>query len=264
MSDETPQVGAGAGFDEVGAILEHSRGLADAAEGNLAAPVERCPGWTVADLVRHVTEVHWFWGTIAGERLAEPPDESRRPPPVPDERLVEEFRAGAERLAAVLRAADGSERVWTWAPAQQDIAFIRRHQVQEAAVHHFDAAHAARADAGAAGVTVAIAPAAAADAVSEFLTFSVSSDADPADPPRPDLDGRFSLVATDAAVTWDIGPGRLPGTVAFTTSSGATPPGEIVATASELLLWLYNRVELDTSAVPPELVARFRALCFTD
>ena len=36
------------------------------------------------------------------------------------------------------------------------------------------------------------------------------------------------------------------------------------ASAADLLLWLYGRVELDTSAVPAELLARFRALCFTD
>ena len=52
------------------AIARHSAGLADAADGNLAAAVEHCPGWTVADLVNHVTEVQWFWATIV-ERAAD-------------------------------------------------------------------------------------------------------------------------------------------------------------------------------------------------
>ncbi len=55
---------AAAGLDFTAEIALQSAALAEAAEGNLAAPVEHCPGWTVADLVRHVYEVHWFWGTI--------------------------------------------------------------------------------------------------------------------------------------------------------------------------------------------------------
>src|SRR5271166_2513187 len=112
-------------FDEVEAIAHHSAGLADAAEGNLAAPVEHCPGWSVADLVWHLTEVQWFWATIAGERLDEPPDESRRPPRGTDEELVADLRAASERLVGVLAEAGGAEHAWTWAPAQQDVAFIR-------------------------------------------------------------------------------------------------------------------------------------------
>jgi hypothetical protein len=36
------------------------------------------------------------------------------------------------------------------------------------------------------------------------------------------------------------------------------------ATGSDLLLWLYGRVDLDTSTVPADVLARFRALTFTD
>src|SRR4249920_1685836 len=114
-------------FDFTEAIAEHSAGFAAAADGNLDAEVEHCPGWTVADLVRHLTEVHWFWATIAEERLGTPPGADRLPAEPPRARLVENFRAGADWLVRVLRAASGSDPVWTWAPAQQDIAFIRRH-----------------------------------------------------------------------------------------------------------------------------------------
>ena len=37
------------------AIAEHSTGFAVATRDNLAAPVEHCPGWSVADLVWHLT-----------------------------------------------------------------------------------------------------------------------------------------------------------------------------------------------------------------
>src|SRR3982750_3413558 len=163
-------------FDRIAAITEHSAGFAEATRPNLAAKVEHCPGWSVADLVWHLSEVHWFWGTIVEERLAAPPEDSRRPPRPADEDLVDGFVSGAARLLQVLRQADQSASCWTWAPQQQDVAFITRHQVQEAAVHHWDAAHAA-------GMELVLDPVVAADCVEEFLTFSVSSDAHPVEPP---------------------------------------------------------------------------------
>ncbi len=246
----------GPGFDLVEAISRHSGGFADVAEGNLEAAVEHCPDWTVADLVWHLTDVHWFWGTIVEERLAAPPDEARRPSRPEDDGLVDGFRAGARRLVEVLGAADPTEHVWTWAPAQQDVAFVTRHQVQEAAVHHWDARHAA-------GEQLTIEPAVAADAIDEFLTFSLSTDADPADPPRPALDGTFVLRCADADAAWTVMDGRTPGTVA--TTRGAAPgESELAATASDLLLWLYGRVPAGPGALREDLVERFRALTFTD
>jgi uncharacterized protein (TIGR03083 family) len=238
----------------VAAIERHSAGFAEATRENLSAPVEHCPGWSVADLVWHLTEVHWFWATIAEERSASPPDESRCPPRADDAGLVGVFEAGAGRLADVLRAADQSAACWTWA-AQRDVAFVTRHQVQEAAVHHWDAVHAA-------GGALPIEPAVAADSVDEFLTFSVSSDADHEDPPGEPLAGTFVVRAADTGDAWTLTDGDLPGTVRV--SAGATAAPTLEAAAGDLLLWLYGRVDLDTSAVPADLLSRFRALCFTD
>lgn len=246
----------GPGFDFGDAIAEHSAGLAAAAEGDLDAPVEGCPGWTVADLVHHLTNAQWQWATVAAERLSAPPDETRRPSRAPRERLIEAFRAGADRMVLVLRSANGQDPVWTWAPAQQNIAFIQRHQVQEAAVHHWDAVHAA-------GGKMTIATAVAADSIQEFLTVSVSCDADPAEPALPALSGRFALRCQDSERSWTVTDGGSPGTVRYEEGAGVEVPG-VTATASDLLLWLYQRVALDTGSVPPDLIERFRALCFTD
>jgi uncharacterized protein (TIGR03083 family) len=243
-------------LDYLAAIAEHSAGFAAAARGNLDADVRHCPGWSVAELVEHLTEVHWFWAAIAEDRLSEPPDDSGRPAKAPREQLIEAFQAGADRLVTVLRAANGEDKVWTWAPAQQDIAFITRHQVQEAAVHHWDAVDAA-------GGTLVIAAPIAADSAAEFLTFSVSSDADPADPARPALNGRFGLRCTDAEAAWTIRDGDTPGTTTFDEGADAEVPA-VTATASDLLLGLYGRVDLNIAPVPSDLVQRFRALCFTD
>lgn len=242
-------------FDCIAAITQHSAGFAEATRGNLDARVEHCPEWSVADLVSHLTEVHWFWGTIVEELLDAPPDQSRRPARVADEDLVDTFVTGAARLVEVLREADQSAFCWTWAGWKQDVAFVTRHQVQEAAVHHWDAVNAA-------GDVLVIDPAVAADSIDEFLHFSVAAEDDPDDPPATRLDGAFTLRTTDTGDLWALSDGSRPGTVHV--ERGADAGTVVTGTASDLLLWLYGRVELDASAVPADLLARFRALCFTD
>jgi uncharacterized protein (TIGR03083 family) len=252
-----------AGFDPLAEIAEHSAGLARAAENNLEAPVEHCPGWTVADLVWHVTEVHWFWSTIVAELLPAPVEDGREPDrPVPGE-LIARFSAGAEHLVRVLRAADPAAACWTWA-SQQNAGFVLRHQVQEAAVHHWDAEHAA-------GHDIALGTAMSADAIDEFLTFSLSTvDGYHPEVPAPSLGSPLVLSASDAGMEWTITDDSLPGTVTF--STGAAEPGlvRITGTASDLLLWLYGRVPLPVTAgatgqqAAEELVARFRKQVFTD
>jgi uncharacterized protein (TIGR03083 family) len=238
------------------AITEHSTGFADAVAGNLDAPVEHCPGWTVADLTWHLTDVHWFWGTIVEGLLEAPPDEGLRPPRPDDAGLVAAFRAGAERLVRVLHEADQSAHCWTWAGWKQDVAFVTRHQVQEAAVHHWDAAHSA-------GASWAVDPPVAVDSVDEFLHFSVASDDDPDEPVKPPLDGTLAFRCSDTGDAWTLTDGARPGTAKV--SSGAAGGAPVVeAPASDLLLWLYGRTDVDTAAVEAELLQRFRDLCFTD
>ncbi len=238
-------------FDPLNAIATHAEGLASAAESNLDARVEHCPDWDVADLVAHITNVHWFWATIVEEKLQEPPAEERRPARAED--LLGALRANAERLVRVLGEADPATPVWTWAPDRMTAGFVLRHQVQEAAVHHWDAENAA-------GRALTIEALPAADAVDEFLAVSVASEAWPG---KGNLDGTFGMRTTDADGAWTITDGVTPHTLAVTPGLRDGIP-VLQASASDLLLWLYRRVELDTSAVPPDLVERFRSLTFTD
>jgi uncharacterized protein (TIGR03083 family) len=243
--------------------------LAKAARRNLDARVEHCPEWSVADLVWHVTEVHWFWGKIAAERITELPDEWRAPPVRPgDDVLVDGFLTGAEHLVAVLRDAEQSAPCWTWA-SQKDVAFITRHQVQEAAVHHWDAANAA-------GVDWTIEPKVAADAIEEFLTFSVSTEDDPID--RPPLAGHVWICPCydDDLPSWDITDGAIPGTIRWTADDGGRdvdgPRVGAHTDAASALLWLYARMTDHAFFEPSHgderfdqsLADRFRALCSTD
>lgn len=236
------------------AITTHSHGLAEAARDNLDAEVEHCPGWTVADLVWHVTEVHWFWKTIVAGRLDAPPDESLRPGREPDHRLVQAFLAGAADLVDTLRAADQATAVWTWAP-QRDVGFVTRHQVQEAAVHHWDAAFAASKD-------ISIEPDVAVDSIEEFLTFSLASGAERTELGADPLGQDLVLVSSDGHGTWSIKDAEPDGPMSWVRGSedGAAT---VTGTASDLLLWLYDRTELPVRADDQRLVERFRRLRFT-
>jgi uncharacterized protein (TIGR03083 family) len=255
------------------AIATYSRAFADAARGNMSAHVEHCPDWDVADLTWHLIGVQWFWAKIAEELAQEPPDRSGQPDrPVDGDELVALFEAGARRLTEVLARADQSAACWTWAP-QKDVAFITRHQVQEAAVHAWDAAHAA-------GRWLDIDPYTAADAVEEFLTVSLSTEQDPADPPRPALDGAIWVCACAGregpSPTWLITDGPTPGTVAWRSVPDGTEPADLAAGVplvgghadpAAFLLWLYGRISQpfegghsgDTS-----ILERLRGLSYTD
>jgi uncharacterized protein (TIGR03083 family) len=226
------------------AIDRHCVSLANIAGSDLGAPVRHCPGWSMADLVHHVTDVHWFWTTIAAERLDAPPDGSRRPPRAPDDELLATFRAGATRMTEVLAEAKPKASCWTWAPAHQDIGFIIRHQVQEAAVHHWDAADAL-------GRGWAVTPAVAADCVDEFLEVSLHGR----------LDGAFSLHSGDTGHSWTVTDGADGPEVER--RLGMPPRPKLTASSGGLLLWLYRRIDLAYDA-EPEQVARFRALPRTD
>jgi uncharacterized protein (TIGR03083 family) len=235
------------------AISGNSHALAEAARGNLGARVEHCPEWSVADLVRHVTEVHWFWRTIAAGPLQAPPDESARPARMPDEELVDELLSGATALVDALGSADQSAGCWTWFPPQQDVAFITRHQIQEAAVHAWDAVHAA-------GQELDLDVDVAVDSIEEFLTCSLA-DAEDVERIGVLLDGELVLHATDTDQTWTVA--QATPRAALTWSASTGEEGSTVSgTASDLLLWLYGRVDLPTG--DPEVVARFRRLSSTD
>src|SRR4051794_9493328 len=72
----------------------------------------------------------------------------------------------------------------------------------------------------------------------------------------------------DYFAAWTVTDDEQPGTVRFSRGAAEGAPS-VTGTASDLLLWLYRRVELPVTAgadgaPADELVRRFRALTFTD
>jgi uncharacterized protein (TIGR03083 family) len=193
-----------------------------------------CPDWNTADLVWHLGEVHWFWATDVEMRATDATEVGRGKPSRPGDygELVAWGRSQADRMVKLLEATPDDVKVWTWAlkDADHTVGFIRRHQVQEAAVHRWDLQSAATT-----GVPDPIDAEVASDSIDELLTITlpwgVRSDKR--------LPGSVHIHCTDTSGTWLIHPdGRV----------GQIHTGGDVAirgAASDILLALYEREPLD-------------------
>lgn len=211
-----------AGYAE--ALVRESEALARAADGNLDLVVPSCPDWRVADLVFHVGEVHRFWGEVVDRRLQDGRDATEVDRPV-DADLLPWFRSGAERLCAVLAAANPDDVVWTWA-SRKDVSFVRRRMGQETAVHRVDAQLAT-------GPAQPIDSALAVDGVDEFLDHFVEEEG------LAEGSEAIHLRATDAEVEWlvCVADGKL----AVSRAHGHCDAA-VRAAASDLLLLLWRRL----------------------
>ena len=146
----------------VRALDRDSMAFVDACEvAGLTTEVPSCPGWTVADLLWHLTEVHDFWRTIVAEQRIS--WEGYEQPPRPsDEGLAELYRRGRTDLLQTLGGADPATPLWTWSK-DGTAGFVIRRMTQETAVHLWDATQAA-------GLVNPLEPALASDGIDEFLT----------------------------------------------------------------------------------------------
>ncbi|CAB4879904.1 unannotated protein [freshwater metagenome] len=158
----------------------------------LTTPVASCPGWTVADLVWHLAEVHYFWGSVVHQRAAGGAEVINLHRPTDDANLFALYNMQFERLLQVLGEADPATEVWTWSE-QHNVAFVLRRMAQETAVHRWDADAAA-------GRPAPIEAVLASDGIDEFLTHFVDDVARNAQP----LGGSVHIHCTDVAGEWTI------------------------------------------------------------
>ena len=215
---------------------------AAAAEVDLDSLVPGCPDWAVRDLVTHLGEVQRTWAYIvAAGPSEEPPGEDEIPSAEPDGDLLAWSAAATGELVRALTAAGPEQGCWTWwaaaSSAPATAGAVARHQVQEAAVHAFDAQEAA-------GHAEPLPAPVADDGVGEFVTVSLASMG-----PWPHEPGQVALEA-DGTGTWvvdlDADGARLHGP-----QDGPAKPGAwLRGTASDLVLALYGRntageVEID-------------------
>ena len=219
--------------------------LREVAPPALSEPVPTCPGWTVADLTRHVGQVYLH--KAAAMRDGVEPDEGWPPPELADEEPV----ALLDRAYAALRDECAGRRpedpAGSWYPPDQTVGFWSRRMAQETVIHRIDAELGT-------GQPVAPVPAdLAVDGIDELLkTFVAYSVSDWGEYFKDILDtspGRTYTVRTDGAA-WRLrtGPGQ------FTVEDGDDDAADVTISGppTAVLRWVWNRAAGEPSAVTIE------------
>jgi uncharacterized protein (TIGR03083 family) len=205
-------------LDRLGSIGSDSGRIADLpTDDRLGTPVPSCPGWSIRDLVIHLGQVQQFWAhTVLIQDTAEPwGGEVARPGSETAADLADWLRSSTSMLTSALRQAGDDAPAWTWWDTPGTSGAIARHQVQEAAVHRWDAEAAL-------GLPHPLDHEVAIDGVAEFLEVLLGQAAEV-------LPGSVELVSTDGGHRWIAGPDEPP---------SATVEGS----ASDLVLLLYGRL----------------------
>jgi len=219
--------------------LEHLRrdgdALARAAETDLSAHVPSCPEWTMADLVRHTSQVHRNRTRLARLGTPDRPPDVNRVEAGPDDvhSLIDWYREGLDELILALREAGPDAPTWTWT-GENKVRFWIRRMAQETAVHRWDAQNTV-------GEPDPIDPELSSDGVDEFLDAFIPGDAIP----WSGRAGTVHLHCTDTAGEWTmtLGPGAIP-----TYATGhAKADAAVRGPAHDLLMFVWRRV--DPSAV---------------
>jgi uncharacterized protein (TIGR03083 family) len=222
-------------FEDLLALIENrSAALRKSVAGSddLDVRVPSCPDWSLRDLVEHLAEVHRFWAVaVAAGPSEDPPALTSADDALPADLLTRSAAATRELIAA-LRAAGPAQGCWTWW-GESDVPMtsgaVARHQVQEAAVHAFDAQLAA-------GASQPVPAVVALDGIAEFIGVSHGTAG-----PWPYEPTRIGLHAAEGE-SWLLDlkapgshlPDGPPGTVA-----------DLHGSASSLLLALHGRLPLD-------------------
>jgi uncharacterized protein (TIGR03083 family) len=209
------------------------------------ARVPSCPDWTADDLLWHLGEVQWFWGTVVRENVTGERAEELKPPrPAGQAALLAFYDRASRDLAEALAAAAPDSAAWTWSE-DKTVGFIRRRQAHEALIHRVDAELTA-------DRRTPLDPRLSADGVDEALrvmyggvptwgTFT------------PDRPQTVRLLAADTGDSWFVTLGRFTGTSpdgtsydepdirADDTDPGADAAAEVSGGAADLDCWLWHR-----------------------
>jgi uncharacterized protein (TIGR03083 family) len=127
-------------IDYLGHLARESALFAHAIDGTApGAQVPSCQDWTADDLLWHLGEVQWFWGTIVSQGVdgngAGAMAQSR-----PEDRaaLMDFYLSASGELGAVLASVPPETPAWTWSD-DKTVGFIIRRQAHEALIHRVDA-----------------------------------------------------------------------------------------------------------------------------
>jgi uncharacterized protein (TIGR03083 family) len=208
----------------------------------LDTPVPSCTGWLLADLGRHLGEIHrWVVFTIIERRR--PSDDEREPAPDDDGEVAGWVEVGLARMLDLLASVPPDAPVWHPFVGPQVAGIWPRRQCHELTIHRWDAEQAV-------GRVPTIEPWVAADGIDEYFRRIVPR-VDTRDGKAPP-EGSMLVDATDVGRRWvvdGLGVRELDG-------AEAPPPvdGTLAGAASDVLLALWRRAPFDPgpSAVAAE------------
>jgi uncharacterized protein (TIGR03083 family) len=215
-------------LDQEGRLL-----AAAAEEAGTGAKVPTCPGWQVADLVRHTGMVHrWAAAFVAEGYTSYRPDGGL--PDLDGAELLAWFREGHRQLVDTLRSASPDVRCWHFLPAPSPLAFWARRQAHETAVHRVDAESARG------GSPSGISGDFAVDGIDELL---IGFHARPKSKVRTEEPRVLRLRATDTdGAVWTVRLSQEPPAAGRGEGGEAEPDCEVAGPAAQLYLALWNRL----------------------
>lgn len=223
-------------YDYLQSIEADGKALAGiAADFDLELSIPSCPDWTLKDLLAHVAGANRWVNKCVSEGLAA---QERVLPLGPDgrEELVEWFNQSTDELLSVLSGTPPDELVWTPIRGALGSVWWRRKAALEAAIHRTDAGNALRA--GPEIIDAQLALDGIDEYAEEFLPLM--------------LLGVAELPPVTAVLLSpnDIDESR---TLSLVVAGDDRDPGiprvELKASASDLLLWMWNRVPEATLTV---------------
>ena len=211
------------------------------------APVPSCPGWDADDLLWHLAEVQWFWGTIVREGVTgEQADEFKPDRPADRDGLLAFYRRASRDLGVILAARAPDTPAWTWS-ADHTVGFVRRRQAHEALIHRVDAELTA-------GERTGMDPWLSADGVDEALRVMYGGELPDWGAFTPASADAVRLRATDTGDSWLVTAGRFTGTdpgdgvsydqpclQAAERDTGEPAAASITGSAADLDCWLWHR-----------------------
>ncbi|MEY9904874.1 uncharacterized protein (TIGR03083 family) [Catenulispora sp. MAP12-49] len=231
-------------FPEVLRLIEDRSAAfraAIASADDLDVPVPTCPDWTLRDLAQHLGDGRRRQAAIvAAGPGAEPPAKTnpKGAPTAPRDReaLDAWLAESTELMLDAMREAGPDRGCWTWwgrSQAPQTSGAIARHQIQEIAVHTYDAQLAQ-------GAAQPLPAEVAVEGIDEFLvTVAATNVPWPFKPATIDLHaaegGSWRLTLNADGVRCDD-------------LAADAEPGDLVTrgAASEVVLYLYDRIPFDS------------------
>ena len=204
-----------------------------AALADTPPPVPSCPEWNTSDLIKHLGGVHRRVNHVIEARLQEPPNDAEvivYPEDTSPSSLADWFAEGAIALTQTFRATDPDLAVWTWW-TQHDVAFWTRVQSVEAAVHRWDME-------GAIGSPQPVDKELAVDAVTQNFEVMIPARIIRKSPP-PGTGERYRFRQTDGSGVWSI---AFDPDGTRTLADDEPADVELAGTASDLMLFLWNRI----------------------